>query len=106
MSFIGSVNVPFEKFDTDSQIVDATGNSADQIFTNVGGGGGNLAITRQREILLRNDGTTNVLVGKSLAAARYPILPGDALKLAAVELKNIFLKSVSGSNTVVIIQIP
>lgn len=95
---IASIDIPFEQCDADSASVDSTGAAASALFTNLAG-------TKQRQILLRNDGMTNVLLGKSLAAARFPILPGDALLLAAKDLAKLFLKSASGSNTVVIFQV-
>lgn len=98
MSFIGVTSVPFDQCDTDSITLDATGNTCDALFTN-------LTRTTQREILIRNRGEQNVLFGKSLADARWPIEPGDALRLAARDLAKIALKTASGSCAVDIIQV-
>ena len=98
MAVMASVDVPFLQFDTDSQTVDATGALCSALFTN-------LRITKQRDILIRNRGSVNVLIGDTLADARWPIEPGDALRLAAKDLSRVALKAASSTAIVDIIQV-
>jgi hypothetical protein len=98
MAVMASVDTPFLQFDTDSQTLNTTGGLCSAIFTN-------LTRTTQREILIRNRGSVNVLIGKTAAAARWPIEPGDVLRLAVKDLAKVAIKTASSTATVDITQI-
>lgn len=95
---IGNIDTPFEDCDTDSQSVDSTGASVAAIFTN-------LTITKQRGIMLQNRaGGANLLIGKSLATARWRVLPGAIFVAYPRDLAKMFIKSDGAALTVDIFQ--
>ncbi len=94
MAVMASVDTPFIQCDTDTQTVNATGGTCAAIFTN-------LSRTTQREILLRNRGLKNVLVGKTVATARWPIEPGDVFRIAAKDLAKVALVTTGSDTTTV-----
>lgn len=97
MSFL-SVDIPFLQCDTDSATLDSTGDTLDQLFTNLGR-------PKQREILLRNRGEVNILIGRTLATARWPLEPGDVIRLSLKDLTEMAAKAASSTATFDIFQI-
>lgn len=94
--------VPFMDCDADTQNVDATGAALSAIFTN-------LARTNQRELVILNNGngasSDNVVIGKSLAAARWPIAPGSSFTVRPQDLARLFIKSSTGTQSVSVFQV-
>lgn len=98
MAVMASVDTPFLQSDSDTATVDSTGGTLAAIFTN-------LTRTTQREILLRNRGDGNMVIGKTAVAARWVIEPGDVMRLAVKDLSKLAIKASSGTETADIFQI-
>ena len=99
MSYLGSGEIYFEQCDSDSQNVDTTGGTLAALFTN-------LSFVAGREVILRNrvpaagSNAANILIGKTAAAARFRILPGEAFSLRPRDLAKVAIKSDAGTQVV------
>lgn len=94
---IGGIGTPFNSCDADNATVDTTGGTLAAVFSD-------LTISKQREILLRNTGAVNLLIGKNSSGAKFEILPGEIITLAAKDLASVYIKAASTTCTASIFQ--
>lgn len=94
---IGGIDTPFSSCDADDATINTAGGTLAAVFSD-------LTILKQREILLRNTGAVNLLIGKNSAGAKFPILPGEIISLAPKDLATVFIKAASATCTAAIFQ--